>query len=146
MYLHSNTQAQWYNVLCDLQEETSTQLPSEIEHYLLLTLINTTQDISILDSFLSQDLLNAVGDPYKPERWQDLGDKCLILGGFFPEWTNRRVRSEAFIANLGKLGYSQASLQHFGANQKIFEYLHHHYDEIVEFLNNMKFHSQTSRH
>ena len=146
MYLHSNTQAQWYHALSDLQEETCTFLPTEIEHYLMLMLVNTTDNISILDSFLSQELLTTLTQPYHCENWQDTGDKCLVLNGLFPDWTHRRVRSTHFVSNLGKLGYSQASLQHFGANQKLFEYLCENYDEIVELLQKMNLNSQDRRH
>lgn len=146
MYLHSNTQAQWYHVLSDLQEETRVILPNEIEHYLMLMFMNTTHDISILDSFLSQDFLTTFAQPYNCENWQDIGDKCLILSGLFPDWTRRRVRSEHFVSKLGKLCYSQASLQHFGASQKLFEYLCENYDVIVEFLQKMNPSTQHQRH
>ena len=137
MYLHSNTQAQWYHVLNDLQEETSFSLPTEVEHYLMLIFVNSTQDITILDSFLSQDFFLSFTQPYNVENWQDIGDKCLVLNGLFPDWTCRRVRSKNFVTNLGKLGYCQAALQHYGASQKLFEYLSHNYDDIVQFLKMM---------
>ena len=137
MYLQPNAHAQWFQVLSDLQKETRVSLPAEIEHYLLMTLLYHTEQTSLLEACLSEHFFEALEGRFVPAKWQEIGDKCLIISGIFPQWSQRRVRSEKFLHQMGKLGYRQASLQYFGAEKKIFSYLHEHFEPVTELLHQL---------
>ena len=139
MYLHSNSQAQWYHALCDLQHETDTVLPLEIEYYLTHVLINSTTQISLIDSLVGEDFLENLHQCTGKNQWPELGNKCLIITGVFPQWANHRCRSKNYVAQMGKLAYQQAALIHFGAQKKIYEHLSEHFDDLSSFLNKLDF-------
>lgn len=138
MYLHSNLQAQWYRLLADLQQERSTCLPIEIEHYLAMTLIQGSQNIQLFDNTLAEELLCHMHRPLDFDKWRSLGDKCLIINGLFPQWGQRRCQSSHYVADIGKLAYQQASLDYKGGYRYVFEHLTQHYDEITSLLNHIE--------
>lgn len=137
MYLHSNSQAQWYHVLNDLQLETSIELPLEIEHYLILTLIKGSEHLPLLETVIADDFLHLLNQPFAHKHWRELGDRCLLLNGLFPLWTERRSRTKSYYARIGRLAYQQAAMQHYDYHQKVFEHLSQHFDEITFFLNHV---------
>lgn len=112
LILHPTPMALWYSLICEAQKEVSVQLKTELESYLVFLLMRFTKDTSIANSVLGLDFLEGyrASNPYQREQqMKDVGDKCLLFAGLFPQRAMRKRVTLSYFVDLGRSAYACAS-------------------------------------
>ncbi|MCB1827556.1 MAG: hypothetical protein KDH94_03940 [Coxiellaceae bacterium] len=99
--------AGWYDLIKDAQFSYGWSLDEDLEHYLALLLHRFTNQPNVLSSILAMEYLSASeqGRAYKREVMRDVGDKCLLFSGLFPEQADKRRVSINYYVDLGQSAY-----------------------------------------
>lgn len=113
LYLEPSPEAQWFALVKDASEMTGLRLEEGVESYLVMTLDHFIREINLLSAALAPDFLSAIqGKPYSDaNRLRDVGDRCLLLSGLFPERALRKNVSLNYFIDLGKGAYHSISHQ-----------------------------------
>ncbi|MDQ8039176.1 MAG: hypothetical protein REH83_02090 [Rickettsiella sp.] len=111
LLLQSTTMAQWQALVKDAESTSHLTLNIELESYLVFLLNRFNQRPDIVNCVLATEFLT--GLEKKPTEQRDclreVGDKCLLFAGFFPEQAEkRRVKIKYFI-ELGRTAYVQVA-------------------------------------
>lgn len=128
--------AEWHALVKDATAECGYHFDDSIQHYLIITLEHFTTDHQLASVVIALDFLQALKmlGHEGNARLRQVGDRCLLLSGLFPEQAQRRhVTSDYFIA-IGQQAYEQ--LAH---TPKTLEYnnelFHQLSDEFIRLIN-----------
>lgn len=82
-------------------------------------LMRFTERADLVARAMALEFLDAQTDgSQQPERLRDVGDKCLLFSGFFPQIAERRLVRVSYFVRLGRSAYNQlASLVDREADQ-----------------------------
>lgn len=112
--LFAGPQAQlWQALVRDAEVRASRNLDEELESYLVFTLMRFTADGELGARIMALDYLDGVGTAgsNKGLKLRDVGDRCLLLAGMYPEQARRRHVSLDYFCNLGRTAYEELSVQ-----------------------------------
>lgn len=130
--------AQWHSLLKDVQQEYSLNLSEESESYLVFLLMRFTDNIDIVRSIFAIDYLRSHQKLglQKRESLRDVGDKCLLFSGLFPENARRRQVKISYFVKLGQSAYEALSQLDAKQNQwsELFNALAHNFVSLMEVL------------
>lgn len=113
--LHNSTPtALWYDIIHEAQGACEITLKEEIESYLVFLLMRYTAKPEVAKQIVATDFLKGVNLPSTQREiiLQEVGDKCLLLSGLFPNCNNRRLVKISYFINLGKSSYAIISNEH----------------------------------
>lgn len=141
LLLQPTPTALWHTLLFEAQHHSKLYINNqEIEAYLVLLLIRFSTDLSIASSVLGLEFLESYQKSTSLQhhyQLREVGDKCLLFSGLFPERAKRhRVKSSYFI-KLGQLAYSELSL-HPVENSAIFVQLCSEFYKLTNVLQHMR--------
>lgn len=118
LLLQPTTTAQWQSLVKDAESSSNLRLNNELESYLVFLLGYYNRRPDIANSVLAKEFLNGITEKHARQRecLREVGDKCLLFAGFFPEQAEKkRVKIKYFI-ELGQTAYVQvASLSKAGS-------------------------------
>lgn len=97
----SSELALWHSLIGEAQHKSHSYFSEEIESYLVFLLIRN-QTVADLTLSIALEYLHAQS---KPDALQRIGDRCLLLCSFYPEYTNRRILSESDYIEIGRSAY-----------------------------------------
>lgn len=116
--LQPTTTAQWQSLVKDAESSSNLRLNNELESYLVFLLGYYNRRPDIANSVLAKEFLSGITERHARQRecLREVGDKCLLFAGFFPEQAEKkRVKIKYFI-ELGQTAYVQvASLSKAGS-------------------------------
>ena len=103
--------AQWHSLVQEACHSNHYSLDHELEHYLVNVLMRSTQRADICSSALAIDYLAAANlqPQQKAVKYQDIGDQCLLLTGFWPERAHKRLVDTPYYVKLGRGAYWHAA-------------------------------------
>lgn len=107
LLLHPTSIAQWQGLILEAQHALSIKLHEELESYLVYLLMRFSGQPEVASSVLGLDFLEGSQklNHNQPDLIRNVGDKCLLFAGLFPERAKkRRVHPDYFI-QLGKSAY-----------------------------------------
>lgn len=141
MVLHPTATAQWQALITEAGRSLGKdRLPEELESYLVFLLMRFTGSTHIGGSILATEFLKSV-EMYRRERegsLRDVGDKCLLFAGFFPEIAHKRHVRLSYYVDLGRSAYATLSgLQH-RALADLFANLSDHFVPLMDLLHTMR--------
>ena len=86
---------QWHTLITEARELGFIELSEEAESYLVFLLIRFMTQSSITDNVLGKEYLESAHYPPSIQQMmlQEVGDKCLLLAGFFPSQSKSLVLS-----------------------------------------------------
>lgn len=122
--------SQWQDTIVNAQKNCAIHLPEALESYLVFALMRFTRQASFAQEAVGMDYLTAlshnhtVTPMYHPLR--DVGDRCLITLGLFPEHIHSRHCSQHYYHSIGVQSYYQLSLRL--KNDDLFEALSQHFN------------------
>jgi len=97
----------WHELLSEAEEKAKLQLEEDLKSYLIFVLMRLMKKPEMLFGAAALNYLESLvqfGES-KRQSLRDVGDKCLLLSGFFPKQTiKRRVAADYFIS-LGSSAY-----------------------------------------
>lgn len=99
--------AHWYALVNEAELDCSLELGEELESYLVFLLMRFSEKPEIARSILALEFLEGlqtIGN-VREVRLQEVGDKCLLYSGFFPEQIKHRRLKESYYIDLGQNAY-----------------------------------------
>lgn len=103
--------ALWTDLVREAESALGMRLDEELESYLVFLLIAHTRDVHLHGNAVAIDYLvarAATGVRHKEELRQ-VGDRCLLLAGLYPEQAERRLVSVGYFLTLGGRAYDELS-------------------------------------
>lgn len=103
----------WHGLVKDAEQRSHRQLDEELESYLVFTLMRFAGDGALSDRVMALDYLAGAqgAGRNKDLRLRDVGDRCLLLAGLYPEQARRRHVSLSYFCDLGRTAYSELAVQ-----------------------------------
>jgi hypothetical protein len=101
--------ALWTDLVHEAEHGAATRLDEELESYLVFLLMGHTRDVQLGRNAVALDYLLAraeSGTRLKQEL-RDVGDRCLLLAGFYPEQAERRLVSIRYFLDVGSRAYDE---------------------------------------
>lgn len=134
----STSIAQWYELVNEAQEYLGNRLEIDLESYLVFLLQRFTNRPDLTQSILALEYLESleISGQQKMDRLRDIGDKCVIFTGFFPELAGKRHVTVSYFVDIGQRAYSYLSLQHrLGVlTTELYELLRLRFIQLVDLL------------
>ena len=103
--------ALWTDLVHEAEHGAATRLDEDLESYLVFLLMGHTRDVQLHRSVVALDYLLAraqSGTRHKQEL-RDVGDRCLLLAGLYPEQAQRRLVNISYFLDLGSSAYDELS-------------------------------------
>lgn len=138
LILNSTSVAQWYTLVNEAQENIGNRLNIDLESYLVFMLQRFTNRPELTQSILSLDYLESLESTgrQRADKLRDVGDKCILFTGFFPELAGRRHVTVSYFVELGRRAYSYLSSQSILglSTAELYELLQVHFIKLVDLL------------
>jgi len=100
--------AQWQSLVADAQKACAQLLDENLESYLVFLLMRFLEKPEIANSVLGLEFLESLQQPAH-EKLRDVGDKCLLFSGLFPQHAERRRVKISYFVNIGQSAYANLS-------------------------------------
>ena len=115
LVLQPTTTAHWHSLLMEAQGQCAHALSEPLESYLVFLLMRYTENVEIAQSVLAIEYLESHqlrSGSMQKHSLQQVGDKCLLFSGLFPERAERKLVSCEYFIAMGQGAYlSLADLQ-----------------------------------
>lgn len=139
--LHSGTAAElWHHLLRDAESRSHVPLDEQQESYLLFVLLRHQNDADLLARIQALEWLRAqenVGQ-LRADALRDVGDRCLLVAGLFPQLAQRRRVSVDYFVTLGRSAYRDVAAACRNAYAELFAQLAAHYEALVQVLRGLR--------
>ena len=96
--------AQWQTLVSEAEQAAHRNLDENLESYLVFTLMRFNQQPEMVNSIMALEFLQA-SQQGRPDNLRDVGDKCLLFSGLFPQTAKRRLVRISYFVNLGRSAY-----------------------------------------
>lgn len=133
--LHPTAVAQWFALVKDAETLCHSQLNEELESYLVMLLERFITKPDIVRSIVALEFLESQHKLSAQQQigLRDVGDKCLLFSGLFPEFAiHRHVPVSYFIA-VGREAYCLLSVHQTGL-AKLFHALEINFVTLMDVL------------
>ena len=108
LVLQPTDTAQWHALVAEAQQACHHNLTESIESYLVFMLMRFTGRPDLVARAMALEFLDAQGEGSRqPDKLRDVGDKCLLYSGFFPQLAERRLVRVSYFVRLGRSAYRQ---------------------------------------
>jgi hypothetical protein len=126
----------WHALVRDGEQQAHEQLGEDAESYLVFTLMRHHRDTPLAHRTMALEMLAALQNTGRQREGElrDVGDRCLLLAGFYPELAHRRRVSLAYFIELGRTAYGQLGDDTRAALRKLYEQLARDFDRLVRVL------------
>lgn len=100
--------AEWYELIKEAQSINGQRYGDDLEGYLAFLLLRYLNKPELFSSMLGLEYLQTSEQHgvLKREQLRDIGDKCLLFSGLFPNLAERRRVSISYFVELGRTAYS----------------------------------------
>ena len=108
LVLQPTDTAQWHALVAEAQLACQHTLGEPLESYLVFMLMRFTERADLVARAMALEFLDAQTDSsQQPDRLRDVGDKCLLFSGFFPQLAEKRLVRVSYFVRLGRSAYHQ---------------------------------------
>lgn len=110
---NSTSIALWHDIIHEAEAACKVVLKTDIEAYLVYLLIRYTNKPEIINQRIATEFLNGM-TLLRRERHvvlQDVGDKCLIFSGLFPNIAKKRLVKLNYFVQIGQSAYATISTE-----------------------------------
>jgi hypothetical protein len=99
--------ALWHDLIRDAEQRARRPLAEDVQSYLVFTLMRLTGDAALGARILALDFLQSFGvhGQRRADELRDVGDRCLLLAGLYPEQAERRAVPLSYFCALGSSAY-----------------------------------------
>jgi hypothetical protein len=103
--------ALWVDLVREAEDGAAIQLDEELESYLVFVLMGHTRDAQLHGNVMALDYLRARAQrgTRRKQELRDVGDRCLLLAGLYPEQAERRMVSLDYFLAMGSCAYDELS-------------------------------------
>lgn len=139
----SNLTTQWLALIKEAESKILINLEEELEHYLVLLLIRFMTQPQMMHRSVALDFLACYTkfEPYPKAKLQkqlkEVGDRCLLLSGLFPDYAQRRGTQLSYFINLGRTAYDS-----LGEKDALYTHLSLEFMSLMNILLNLRYPSE----
>lgn len=126
----------WRDLVLEGEARSATSLEEEVEAYLVFVLMRYVGDATLLRRTMALELLEAMQGEgrHREEELRDVGDRCLLIAGWFPRLATRRRVGPRYFADLGRGAYGHLADAARQAYAELFAKLALAFDPMVAVL------------
>lgn len=162
LLIHSTQTAAWHALVNEAESLRKINLEVELESYLVFLLMRFSERPELAASVLGLDFLESAQQiDKKPYLLKEVGDKCLLHAGLFPEHARKRRVTPEYFVKLGKMAYSTLAVALETNDSDLFETICGYFVPMIEVLSatrevalsaeeytllNTKFHFEHTQH
>jgi len=98
----------WQSLLRESEHRQGLRLDEDTEAYLVFLLLRHGRDAELLKRIMALEYLDAFecGGLQRVDALRDVGDRCLLLSGLFPQVSQRRRVSLRYYIDIGQGAYA----------------------------------------
>lgn len=134
---HDNATALWHDLIRDAEHRAGGVLGEDLESYLVFTLMRHLGDAPLAHRIMAIELLEALQIESARQReseLRDVGDRCLLIAGLYPELAKRRRVPLSYFVDLGQGAYDQLASQMRAAFASLYAELARAFARLVKVL------------
>lgn len=126
----------WRDLVREAEGRAGRELDEWRESYLVFVLMRHQQDALLLARIQALEWLNAQEEVgiARADALRDVGDRCLLIAGLFPELADRRRVSVDYFIDLGRGAYGEVAHCSRAGYADLFERLARSYNDLVRIL------------
>lgn len=111
LLVHSSATAEWLSLVHEAEKSIGHPLDEEMQSYLVFLLMRFTERPELAASVLAVEYLQSMHQLGHAGRDQlrNVGDKCLLYSGLFPQRAERRRVKISYFVDLGRSAYQLLS-------------------------------------
>lgn len=100
--------SQWYELITEARKASLITLTEDTESYLVFLLMRFMNNPAIAGDLLSTEYLTGLANDHQIREalLQDVGDKCLLMSGLFPERAEKKRVRISYFVKLGQSAYT----------------------------------------
>jgi len=128
--------ALWTALVQEAESGAGTRLSEELESYLVFLLIAHTRDVHLHGNAMAFDYLlaRAESGTRGKQQLREVGDRCLLLAGLYPEQAERRMVGIDYFLGLGSHAYGELAHALKAAVADLYDNLAHAFARLVRVL------------
>lgn len=126
--------ALWHDLVCEGEQRRHLVLGETLESYLVFALMRHCGDAALARRTMALDWLQAHESPMTPDRLRDVGDRCLLIAGLFPQLAVQRRVSNDYYIDLGRGAYASAAMRAPRCERSLFAELAQAFRSLVDVL------------
>ncbi len=128
--------ALWHDLVREAERRGAAPLDDDVESYLVFLLMRHLRDAGLGGHVLALDYyaaLDAAGTPRR-DHLRDVGDRCLLIAGLYPQQAQRRLVSLRYFLDLGSRAYTDLADAARAAYAELFRRLAAMFGRLVRVL------------
>lgn len=128
--------ALWHDLIRDAEQRARRPLTEDVQSYLVFTLMRLTGDAALGARILALDFLQSFGvhGQRRADELRDVGDRCLLLAGLYPEQAERRAVPLNYFCDIGSSAYEALSEALRSGARSLYEQLARSFRALVRVL------------
>ena len=140
LLLEPTSTAQWRQLVTDAQNTAHQRLDEELESYLVFLLMRFAHSPDVVMSIVALDYLESqlARGKVRHERLREVGDRCLLFSGLFPQLARRRHVSANYYVSVGQGAYSELSDTLSHSVGSMYRHLAQGFVSLMDVLQNMR--------
>jgi hypothetical protein len=105
----SSATALWLELVREAAQRAGARLDEDLESYLVFTLMRHLGDAPLGQRIMALELLEALlkDGRQREQELRDVGDRCLLIAGLYPQLAERRHVPLRYFLDLGRGAYDQ---------------------------------------
>lgn len=118
------------------EERAREPLDETLESYLVFTLVEHLRDPVLVSEPMALSLLDSLEQVggVREQRLRAVGDRCLLIAGFFPDLARRRLVTPGYYAALGRHAYDELAAAMRASLAELYQALSEAFDALVHVL------------
>lgn len=138
--LYPTSTASWQSLVQEAQSASQIQLTEDLQSYLVFLLMRFLEETELTDKPLALELLETVHQQGQTQQshLREVGDKCLIITGFFPGLAQRRFVELKYYVSLGQGAYSALSYLTGKSHAELFGHLSKDFIPLMDILQTIR--------
>lgn len=139
-FQHGTPMQLWQALVHEAGRRAGHPLDETRESYLVFVLLRFQRDAQLLSHTHGVDWLDALelAGTARGDALRDVGDRCLLVAGLFPDVAERRRVSVGYYVDIGRAAYQGVADAGRRATAALYEQLAASYRELVRTLSAMR--------
>jgi len=139
LVLQPTDTAQWHALVAEAQVAVEHHLDEPLESYLVFMLMRFTERPDFAARAMALEFLEAQAPgSQQPDQLRDVGDKCLLFSGLFPQLAERRLVRVSYFVRLGRSAYHQLAAMVDRKTDHLYEQLADAFVPVMDVLQAMR--------
>ncbi len=138
--VRANVTDEWVTLVNEAEAAAERSLDEDMESYLVFLLIRFTEKPELAGSVLALDYLRGMqlSGHLAQDQLREVGDKCLLYSGLFPERATRRRVQVSYFVDLGRGAYQQLAERLGNSAAELYQRLAAAFVSLMDILQAMR--------